>query len=51
MCGICMDKVWDKPEEAERLFGILPNCSHAHCLGCLRAWRKSRGDFPPGVIK
>ncbi|XP_055427603.1 probable E3 ubiquitin-protein ligase makorin-1 isoform X3 [Bubalus kerabau] len=51
MCGICMDKVWDKPEEAERLFGILPNCSHAHCLGCLHAWRKSRGDFPPGVIK
>ncbi|MXQ85504.1 hypothetical protein E5288_WYG011413 [Bos mutus] len=50
VCGICMDKVWDKPEEAERLFGILPNCSHAHCLGCLRAWRKSRGDFPPGVI-
>ncbi|KAG5196832.1 hypothetical protein MJG53_017211 [Ovis ammon polii x Ovis aries] len=34
-CGICMDKVWDKPG-AERLFCI--------------AWRKSRGDFPPGVI-
>ncbi|XP_043764650.1 probable E3 ubiquitin-protein ligase makorin-1 isoform X1 [Cervus elaphus] len=50
VCGICMDKVWDKPE-AQRIFGILPNCSHAHCLGCLRAWRKSRGDFPPSVIK
>ena len=35
----------------ERLFRILPDCSHAHCLGCLRAWRKSQGDFPPGVIK
>ncbi|XFF90771.1 hypothetical protein AB1E18_016990 [Capra hircus] len=34
----------------ERLFRILPDCSHAHCLGCLRAWRKSQGDFPPGVI-
>ncbi|KAB0391566.1 hypothetical protein E2I00_000674, partial [Balaenoptera physalus] len=35
---------------AERIFGILPNCSHPHCLGCLRTWRKSRGDFPLGVI-
>ncbi|CAI9168258.1 unnamed protein product [Rangifer tarandus platyrhynchus] len=50
VCGICMDKVWDKPE-AQRIFGILPNCSHAHCLGCLRAWRRSRGDFPPSIIK
>ncbi|XP_072801275.1 E3 ubiquitin-protein ligase makorin-3-like isoform X5 [Vicugna pacos] len=50
MCGICMDKVWDKPE-AQRIFGILPNCSHAHCLGCLRTWRKSRQDFPLDVIK
>ncbi|TEA42326.1 hypothetical protein DBR06_SOUSAS1810098, partial [Sousa chinensis] len=50
VCGICMDKVWDKPE-AKRIFGILPNCSHPHCLGCLRTWRKSRGDFPLGVIK
>uniref|UniRef100_H0XLP3 RING-type E3 ubiquitin transferase n=1 Tax=Otolemur garnettii TaxID=30611 RepID=H0XLP3_OTOGA len=50
VCGICMDKVWDKPE-AERVFGILPNCSHAHCLGCLRTWRKNRQDFPLDVIK
>ncbi|XP_070100569.1 E3 ubiquitin-protein ligase makorin-1 isoform X1 [Equus caballus] len=50
VCGICMDKVWDKPE-AERIFGILPNCTHAHCLGCLRTWRKSRQDFPLDVIK
>ncbi|XP_014638055.1 PREDICTED: E3 ubiquitin-protein ligase makorin-1-like [Ceratotherium simum simum] len=50
MCGICMDKVWDKPE-AERIFGILPNCTHAHCLGCLRTWRKSRQDFPLDVVK
>ncbi|XP_077911560.1 uncharacterized protein LOC118538549 isoform X2 [Halichoerus grypus] len=50
VCGICMDKVWDKPE-AERIFGILPNCSHAHCLGCLRTWRKSQRTFPPDVIK
>ncbi|KAK2500385.1 hypothetical protein MC885_016324 [Smutsia gigantea] len=50
VCGICMDKVWDKPE-AERIFGILPNCTHAHCLGCLRTWRKSKQDFPLDVIK
>ncbi|XP_045049383.3 E3 ubiquitin-protein ligase makorin-1-like [Desmodus rotundus] len=45
-----MDKVWDKPE-AKRIFGILPNCTHAHCLGCLRTWRKRRQDFPLEVIK
>ncbi|XP_046958776.1 probable E3 ubiquitin-protein ligase makorin-1 [Lynx rufus] len=45
-----MDKVWDKPE-AERIFGILPNCTHAHCLGCLRTWRKSQQNFPLAVIK
>ncbi|XP_032196434.1 probable E3 ubiquitin-protein ligase makorin-1 isoform X2 [Mustela erminea] len=50
VCGICMDKVWDKPE-AERMFGILPNCSHTHCLGCLRTWRKSQQNFPLDVIK
>ncbi|XP_045399525.1 E3 ubiquitin-protein ligase makorin-1-like [Lemur catta] len=50
VCGICMDKVWDKPE-AERVFGILPNCTHAHCLGCLRTWRKNRQDFPLDVVK
>ncbi|XP_077015328.1 uncharacterized protein LOC143682625 [Tamandua tetradactyla] len=50
VCGICMDKVWDKPE-AERVFGILPNCPHAHCLGCLCTWRKNRHDFSKDVIK
>ncbi|XP_037700616.1 probable E3 ubiquitin-protein ligase makorin-1 [Choloepus didactylus] len=50
VCGICMDKVWEKPE-AERVFGILPNCPHAHCLGCLRTWRKKRQDFSKDIIK
>lgn len=50
VCGICMDKVWDKPE-AERMFGILPNCTHAHCLSCLRTWRRNHQDFPLDVIK
>ncbi|XP_054578288.1 probable E3 ubiquitin-protein ligase makorin-1 [Eptesicus fuscus] len=50
VCGICMDKVWDKPK-GKRIFGILPNCTHAHCLGCLRTWRKSHQHFPLDVIK
>ncbi|NXQ34744.1 MKRN1 ligase, partial [Alaudala cheleensis] len=45
-----MDKVYEKPLREERLFGILPNCSHAYCLGCIRKWRRSR-DFQSTVIK
>ncbi|XP_029429881.1 probable E3 ubiquitin-protein ligase makorin-1 [Rhinatrema bivittatum] len=50
ICGICMDKVYDKLLPEERLFGILPNCSHAYCINCIRQWRKSR-DFQNEVIK
>ncbi|KAM8988487.1 putative E3 ubiquitin-protein ligase makorin-1 [Ara ararauna] len=50
VCGICMDRVYEKPLPEERLFGILPNCSHAYCLGCIRKWRRSR-DFQSTVIK
>ncbi|XP_030077542.1 probable E3 ubiquitin-protein ligase makorin-1 [Microcaecilia unicolor] len=50
VCGICMDKVYEKLLPEERLFGILPNCSHAYCIGCIRQWRKSR-DFQSEVIK
>ncbi|XP_013372182.1 PREDICTED: uncharacterized protein LOC102012581 [Chinchilla lanigera] len=49
VCGICRDRVWDKPE-AQRVFGILPNCSHAYCLGCLRTWRQTP-RLPLEVIK
>ncbi|NXO41808.1 MKRN1 ligase, partial [Locustella ochotensis] len=45
-----MDTVYEKPLPKERLFGILPNCSHAYCLGCIRKWRRSR-DFESKVIK
>ncbi|NWH92131.1 MKRN1 ligase, partial [Aegithalos caudatus] len=45
-----MDRVYEKPLPRERLFGILPNCSHAYCLGCIRKWRRSR-DFQSTVIK
>ncbi|XP_036389562.1 makorin, ring finger protein, 4 [Megalops cyprinoides] len=50
MCGICMDKVYEKPRAQERRFGILPNCSHAFCLGCIVTWRKTK-DFQDDVIK
>ncbi|NXP01241.1 MKRN2 ligase, partial [Certhia brachydactyla] len=45
-----MDRVYEKPLPEERLFGILPNCSHAYCVGCIRKWRCSR-DFQSTVIK
>ncbi|XP_054659446.1 E3 ubiquitin-protein ligase makorin-2-like [Grus americana] len=50
VCGICMDRVYEKPLPEERLFGILPNCGHAYCVGCIRKWRRSR-DFQSTVIK
>ncbi|XP_074092564.1 putative E3 ubiquitin-protein ligase makorin-1 isoform X2 [Macrotis lagotis] len=48
VCGICMEKVWDKPP-SDRFFAILPNCSHAYCVNCLRTWRRSRGDCPQNI--
>ncbi|NXQ11626.1 MKRN1 ligase, partial [Peucedramus taeniatus] len=45
-----MDRVYEKPLPEERLFGILPNCSHAYCVGCIRKWRRSRA-FQSTVIK
>ncbi|KAM4701107.1 putative E3 ubiquitin-protein ligase makorin-1 [Discoglossus pictus] len=50
VCGICMDKVYDKQAAEERVFGILPNCNHAYCVTCIRRWRKTR-DFQNEVIK
>ncbi|NWT56264.1 MKRN2 ligase, partial [Erythrocercus mccallii] len=37
-----MERVYGKALPGERLFGILPNCSHAYCVGCIRKWRCSR---------
>lgn len=50
VCGICMDKVYEKTLPHERLFGILPQCNHSYCVGCIRKWRKCR-DFQSEVIK
>ncbi|AWP09615.1 putative E3 ubiquitin-protein ligase makorin-1-like isoform 2 [Scophthalmus maximus] len=49
-CGICMDKVYEKTDLREQVFGILPNCSHAFCLQCIMTWRKMK-DFEPDVVK
>ncbi|XP_075706739.1 E3 ubiquitin-protein ligase makorin-1-like isoform X2 [Rhinoderma darwinii] len=50
VCGICMNKVYDKQTAEDRVFGILPNCSHAYCVGCIKRWRQAR-DFQNEVVK
>uniref|UniRef100_A0A673CYH8 RING-type E3 ubiquitin transferase n=1 Tax=Sphaeramia orbicularis TaxID=375764 RepID=A0A673CYH8_9TELE len=49
-CGICMDKVFEKPNERDHVFGILPNCNHSFCLQCIITWRKTK-DFGQDVVK
>ncbi|XP_058498761.1 makorin, ring finger protein, 4 [Solea solea] len=49
-CGICMDKVYEKMNPADKVFGILPNCNHSFCLQCIMTWRKTK-DFGPNVVK
>ncbi|XP_051909113.1 makorin, ring finger protein, 4 [Hippocampus zosterae] len=50
ICGICMDKVYEKMDRSNQVFGILPNCSHAFCLQCIMTWRKTR-DLGSDVVK
>ncbi|XP_063063982.1 makorin, ring finger protein, 4 isoform X2 [Engraulis encrasicolus] len=50
VCGICMDKVYEKKDAQSRRFGILPNCSHAFCIECIVTWRKTK-EFQEEVIK
>ena len=38
-CGICIEKVTEKPPPADRRFGLL-NCEHPFCLSCIRSWRQ-----------
>eukprot|EP00051_Salpingoeca_urceolata_P031979 m.13749 g.13749 ORF g.13749 m.13749 type:complete len:421 (-) comp4649_c0_seq1:488-1750(-) len=40
-CCVCMDVVLEKSNRSERRFGILQNCNHAFCLGCIRDWRST----------
>uniref|UniRef100_A0A3Q3M4Z6 RING-type E3 ubiquitin transferase n=1 Tax=Mastacembelus armatus TaxID=205130 RepID=A0A3Q3M4Z6_9TELE len=49
-CGICMDKVYEKTDPRNHVFGILPNCNHSFCLQCIMTWRKTR-DLGLDVVK
>ena len=37
-CGICLERVLEKTNAADRQFGLL-ECEHAFCLACIRGWR------------
>ncbi|XP_023283221.1 probable E3 ubiquitin-protein ligase makorin-1 isoform X1 [Seriola lalandi dorsalis] len=49
-CGICMDKVYEKTDPRNHVFGILPNCNHSFCLQCIMTWRKTK-DLGLDVVK
>eukprot|EP00242_Pyramimonas_sp_CCMP2087_P002216 CAMPEP_0198230404 /NCGR_PEP_ID=MMETSP1445-20131203/114643_1 /TAXON_ID=36898 /ORGANISM="Pyramimonas sp., Strain CCMP2087" /LENGTH=298 /DNA_ID=CAMNT_0043910941 /DNA_START=654 /DNA_END=1550 /DNA_ORIENTATION=+ len=40
-CAVCLEVVHSKARLSERRFGILPECSHAFCLECIRNWRQN----------
>ncbi|XP_051890877.1 makorin, ring finger protein, 4 isoform X2 [Pristis pectinata] len=50
ICGICMDKVYEKTPAKDRCFAILPDCNHAFCVTCIKKWRHSKG-FTNNIIK
>ncbi|XP_072336577.1 makorin, ring finger protein, 4 isoform X2 [Scyliorhinus torazame] len=50
VCGICMEKVYEKTPARDRCFAILPDCNHAFCVTCIKKWRESKG-FTNNVIK
>ncbi|CAN1787625.1 Putative RING-type E3 ubiquitin transferase C3H69 [Linum perenne] len=38
-CCVCLEKVLSKQAAAERKFGLLSECDHPFCIGCIRNWR------------
>ncbi|XP_078053964.1 putative E3 ubiquitin-protein ligase makorin-1 [Mustelus asterias] len=50
ICGICMEKVYEKTPARDRCFAILPECNHAFCVTCIKKWRESKG-FTNNIIK
>ncbi|KAM4563264.1 makorin, ring finger protein, 4 [Odontesthes bonariensis] len=49
-CGICMEKVYDKVDKKDHIFGILPNCNHPFCLECITTWRRTK-ELGPDVVR
>ncbi|XP_072222885.1 makorin, ring finger protein, 4 [Leuresthes tenuis] len=49
-CGICMEKVYEKVDKKDHVFGILPNCNHPFCLECITTWRKTK-ELGPDVVR
>ncbi|XP_069797720.1 E3 ubiquitin-protein ligase makorin-2-like isoform X2 [Narcine bancroftii] len=50
ICGICMDKVYEKTPAKDQCFAILPDCNHAFCVTCIKKWRCSKG-FTNNITK
>ncbi|KAL4655859.1 putative E3 ubiquitin-protein ligase makorin-2 [Arapaima gigas] len=50
VCSICMEVVYEKAAPSERRFGILSNCCHTYCLGCIRQWRCAK-QFENKIVK
>ncbi|XP_043279505.1 probable E3 ubiquitin-protein ligase makorin-1 isoform X2 [Venturia canescens] len=48
-CGVCFEVIMEK-STAEQRFGILPNCNHCFCLGCIRKWRQAT-QFENKIIR
>lgn len=38
-CCVCLEVVLQKPQAAQRRFGLLSGCNHAFCVACIRDWR------------
>ncbi|XP_054707068.1 probable E3 ubiquitin-protein ligase makorin-1 [Uloborus diversus] len=47
LCGICLENVIEKEFESDRKYGIMQNCDHTFCFGCIKAWRNVNQDLPP----
>ncbi|XP_017286375.1 makorin, ring finger protein, 4 isoform X2 [Kryptolebias marmoratus] len=50
ICGICMEKVFEKENIKDHVFGLLPNCNHSFCLKCIATWRKTK-DLGSDVVR
>ncbi|KAF8111824.1 hypothetical protein N665_0072s0036 [Sinapis alba] len=40
-CCVCLERVLSKPTPAEQKFGLLTECDHDFCIGCIRNWHNS----------